>query len=178
MATLQSLTPEDIEQLLFATHAGMTEDEFEAAAKAFLDTAQHPRFGAPYTATVYQPMLELLAYLRANGFKTFVVSGGGVEFMRAYAEDIYGIPRDDVIGSSVEYAFQATDGGYALVRLPEMATVDLNDQKPVNIQRHIGRRPILAAGNSDGDIEMLQYTGGGGGPFLNLVIVHDETGGK
>jgi dipeptidyl-peptidase-4 len=174
MATLQSLTPEDIEQLLFATHAGMTEDEFEAAAKAFLDTAQHPRFGAPYTATVYQPMLELLAYLRANGFKTFVVSGGGVEFMRAYAEDIYGIPRDDVIGSSVEYAFQATDGGYALVRLPEMATVDLNDQKPVNIQRHIGRRPLLAAGNSDGDIEMLQYTGGGGGPFLNLVIVHDD----
>jgi len=139
-----------------------------------LSAATHPRFDVPYTATVYQPMLELLAFLRANGFKTFVVSGGGVEFMRAYAEDVYGIARDDVIGSSVEYAFQATDDGFVLVRLPEIATVDLNAAKPVNIQRHIGRRPILAAGNSDGDIEMLQYTGGGSGPFLNLVIVHDD----
>ena len=174
MAALQQLSTQDVETLLMATHAGMTEAEFEAAAKTFLDTATHPRFAVPYTATVYQPMLELLTFLRANGFKTFVVSGGGMEFMRAYAEDVYGIARDDVIGSSVEYEFQATDDGYALVRLPEIADIDLNAQKPVNIQRHIGRRPILAAGNSDGDIEMLQYTGGSDTPFLNLVIVHDD----
>ena len=174
LAALQALSTEDVEKLLMATHAGMTEAEFEAAAQAFLATATHPRFDVPYTATVYQPMLELLTFLRAHDFKTFVVSGGGAEFMRAYAEDVYDIPRDDVIGSSIEYEFQATADGYVLVRLPEVADIDLNAQKPVNIQRHIGRRPILAAGNSDGDIAMLQYTGGDDGPFLNLVIVHDD----
>jgi hypothetical protein len=173
-AALQSLSPADVETLLFATHAGMREEAFEAAAKAFLDTAEHPRFGAPFTATVYQPMLELLAFLRANGFKTFIVSGGGVEFIRAYSEDIYGIARDDVIGSMLAYAFQSTADGSMLVRQPEIDDVDLNALKPVNIQRHIGRRPILAAGNSDGDLEMFQYTGGDAGPFLNLVIVHDD----
>ncbi|MBP8291249.1 MAG: DPP IV N-terminal domain-containing protein [Caldilineaceae bacterium] len=174
VAALQSLSAADVEKLLFATSAGLSEAEFEAAAQAFLATAEHPRFGALYTATVYQPMLELLALLRANGFKTFVVSGGGVEFIRAYSEDIYGIPRDDVVGSSLAYDFQQTAAGYTLMRQPAIDDVDLDELKPVNIQRHIGRRPILAAGNSDGDIEMLQYTGGDAGPFLNLVIVHDD----
>jgi hypothetical protein len=174
LATLASLGSEDVDKLLFTTSAGMTETEFEATAKEFLATATHPRFGAPYTATVYQPMLELLAFLRANGFKTFVVSGGGVEFIRAYSEDVYGIARDDVIGSSVLYGFEQAADGSVLIRQPEVADINLNEQKPINIQRQIGRRPILAAGNSDGDIQMFQYTGGDAGPFLNLLVVHDD----
>ena len=172
--TLQSLSAEDVEKLIFATHAGMTEEEFEATAKAFLDTAKHPRFGVLYTETVYQPMLELLAFLRANGFKTFIVSGGGVEFMRAFSEEVYGIPRENVVGSSLQYEFQQTPDGSVLVRQPEMVSFDDRAMKPVNIQLHIGRRPILAGGNSDGDLAMFQYTGGGEGPFLNLLLVHDD----
>ena len=158
--TLQSLGAEDIEKLVFTTHAGMTEEEFEATAKAFLDTAKHPRFGVPYTQTVYQPMLELLAFLRANDFKTFIVSGGGVEFMRVFSEEVYGIPRENVIGSSLQYEFQQTPDGSVLVRQPELVSFDDREMKPVNIQRHIGRRPIMAVGNSDGDLEMFQYAGG------------------
>ena len=158
--TLQSLSAEDVEKLIFTTHAGMTEEEFEAEAKAFLDTAKHPRFGVPYTETVYQPMLELLAFLRANGFKTFIVSGGGVEFMRTFSEEVYGIPRENVIGSSLQYEFQQTSDGSVLVRQPELVSFDDREMKPVNIQLHIGRRPILAVGNSDGDLAMFQYTGG------------------
>ena len=179
--TLQSLSAEDVEKLLFATHAGMTEEEFEATAKAFLDTAKHPRFGVLYTETVYQPMLELLALLRANGFRTFIVSGGGVEFMRVFSEEVYGIPRENVIGSSLQYEFQQTSDGSVLVRQPEMVSFDDREMKPVNIQLHIGRRPILAGGNSDGDLAMFQYTGGrssssegGKVPFLNLLLVHDD----
>ena len=142
--------------------------------KAFLETATHPRFGVHYTATVYQPMLELLAYLRANDFKTFIVSGGGTEFMRAFSEGVYGIARDNVVGSELEYAFEQTPEGSELIGLPEMGPLNVGELKPESIQRHIGRRPILAAGNSDGDLEMLEYTGGGEGPFLNLVIVHDD----
>ncbi len=173
-ATLQTLSAAQIEELLFATHAGMTVEEFNAQVQAFLAAATHPRFGVPYTQTVYQPMLELLAYLRAHGFKTFIVSGGGVDFMRAFAEDVYGIPPEQVIGSSLQYQFQQTPAGSALVRQPELVTFDDKAQKPVNIQRAIGRRPILAAGNSDGDLQMLQYTASGGGPFLNLLVVHDD----
>jgi putative hemolysin len=179
--TLQSLSAEDVEKLIFTTHAGMTEEEFEAAAKAFLDTAKHPRFGVPYTETVYQPMLELLAFLRANGFKTFIVSGGGVEFMRTFSEEVYGIPRENLVGSSLQYEFQQTSDGSVLVRQPELVSFDDREMKPVNIQLHIGRRPILAIGNSDGDLAMFQYTGGrsssseaGNVPFLNLLLVHDD----
>ena len=179
--TLQSLSAEDVEKLIFTTHAGMTEEEFEAEAKAFLDTAKHPRFGVPYTETVYQPMLELLAFLRANDFKTFIVSGGGVEFMRAFSEEVYGISRENVIGSSLQYEFQQTSDGSVLVRQPELVSFDDREMKPVNIQLHIGRRPILAVGNSDGDLAMFQYTGGrsssseaGKVPFLNLLVVHDD----
>ena len=163
-----------MQKLIYATSAGMTEEAFEAEAKAFLDTAKHPRFDVLYTQTVYQPMLELLAFLRANGFKTFVVSGGGADFMRVYSEEILDTPRDDIVGSSPGYKFQQTPDGFVLIRQPEMEPVNVNEMKPINIQRHIGRRPILAGGNSDGDLEMFQYTGGGGGPYLNLVIVHDD----
>jgi phosphoserine phosphatase len=171
---LQQLTPAEVETLIYATHAGMTAEEFEAEAKAFLDTAKHPRFGVLYTETVYQSMLELLAFLRANGFKTFVVSGGGAEFMRAFAEDVYGIPPENVLGSSLQYEFRQTATGSDLVREPEMVTFDDKEMKPVNIRRHIGRRPILAVGNSDGDLQMLQYTAGGKRPYLNLLLVHDD----
>ncbi len=172
--TLQSLSAEDVEKLVFATHAGMTEAEFDDAAAAFLATAKHPRFGVPYTATVYQPLLELLAYLRAHEFRTFIVSGGGVEFMRVFSEDVYGIPRENIIGSSLQYTFQLTPEGSVLVRQPEIVSFDNRAIKPVNIQLHIGRRPIVAVGNSNGDLEMFQYTGDDEGPFLNLAIVHDD----
>jgi len=171
---LASLEMEDIEKLLFATHAGMTEEEFEATTKAFLDTAKHPRFGVPYTATVYQPMLELLALLQSNDFKTFIVSGGGVEFMRVFSEEVYGIPRENVIGSSLQYKFQQTPEGVVLVRQPELVSLDDREMKPVNIQLHIGRRPIMAIGNSDGDLAMFQYTASRKGPYLNLLVVHDD----
>jgi hypothetical protein len=172
--TLQNLSPERVEELTFTTHAGMTEEEFEAEAEAFLETAVHPRFGVPYTATVYQPMVELLAFLQANGFRTFIVSGGGVEFMRTFAEEVYGIPRENVVGSSLQYDFELTDDGSVLLRQPELASFDNREMKPANIQLEIGRRPILAGGNSDGDLEMFQYTGGDEGPYLNLLIVHDD----
>ncbi len=179
--TLQNLSPEDVEKLLFTTHAGMTEEEFEAAATEFLATATHPRFGVPYTETVYQPMLELLAFLQANGFKTFIVSGGGVEFMRVFSEEVYGIPRENVVGSSLQYAFQQTPDASVLVRQPELVSFDDRAMKPANIQLEIGRRPIMAVGNSNGDLEMLQYTGGrsasaegGQLPYLNLLVVHDD----
>jgi putative hemolysin/phosphoglycolate phosphatase-like HAD superfamily hydrolase len=171
---LANLSAQDVQALIYATSAGMTEEEFEAAAKAFLDTAKHPRFQVPYTQAVYQPMLELLAFLRANGFKSFIVSGGGADFMRVYSEEILDTPRDDVVGSSPEYKFEPSGASYVLLREPGMEPMNLNEMKPINIQRHIGRRPILAGGNSDGDLEMFQYTGGGGGPYLNLVIVHDD----
>ena len=179
--TLQNLSTEDVERLLFTTHAGMTEEEFEATAASFLDTATQPRFGVPYTETVYQPMLELLALLQANGFKTFIVSGGGVEFMRVFSEEVYGIPRENVIGSSLQYAFQQTPDGSVLVRQPELVSIDDRAMKPANIQLEIGRRPIMAVGNSSGDLEMLQYAGGrsasaegGQVPYLNLLVVHDD----
>ena len=179
--TLQNLGAEEVEQLLFTTHAGMTEEEFEATAAEFLATARHPRFGVPYTKTVYQPMLELLAFLQANGFKAFIVSGGGVEFMRVFSEEVYGIPRENVIGSSLQYAFQQTPDGSVLIRQPELVSIDDRAMKPANIQLEIGRRPIMAVGNSNGDLEMLQYAGGrsasaegGQVPYLNLLVVHDD----
>ena len=171
---LETMSAEDVEKLVFATHAGMTEEQVDAAATAFLSDAKHPRFGVLYTDTVYQPMLELLALLQVNGFKTFIVSGGGVEFMRAFSEEVYGIPRENVIGSSLQYAFQQTPDGSVLVRQPELLSFDDRAMKPANIQLHIGRRPILAVGNSDGDLEMLQYTDSRNGPFLNLLLVHDD----
>ena len=161
-------------ELLMATHAGMTTDEFEATAEAWLASAKHPETGRAYTEMVYQPMLELLAYLRANGFHTYIVSGGGIDFMRPWTERVYGIPPEQVVGSSVRTRFELRDGVPVLVRVPELDFIDDKEGKPVGIQRHIGRRPIAAFGNSDGDLQMLQWTTAGSGPSLAVLIHHTD----
>jgi phosphoserine phosphatase len=161
-------------QLVMATHAGMTTDEFEQVVKDWIATARHPRFDRPYTECVYQPMLELLRYLRANGFKTWIVSGGGIEFMRPWAERVYGIPPEQVVGSSIKTKFEIRDGTPVLVRLPEVNFIDDKAGKPVGINQHIGRRPILAFGNSDGDLQMLQWTAAGHGARLMLLLHHTD----
>jgi len=162
-------------QLAMATHAGMTSEEFEKVVKDWITTAKHPKTGRLFTEMVYQPMLELLAYLRANGFKTFIVSGGGIEFMRPWSEQVYGIPPEQVIGSSIKTKFELRDGQPVLVRLPEMNFVDDGPGKPVGIQMHIGRRPVAAFGNSDGDLEMLQWTATGNGPRFCLYVHHTDS---
>lgn len=157
--------------VLMATHAGMTTDEFRKVVLDWLATARHPRFHRPYTDLVYQPMIELLSYLRGNAFKTFIVSGGGVEFMRPWVEKIYGIPPEQVVGSSGVVKFETgADGTPALMKLPQVEFVDDGPGKPVGINRFIGRRPIFAFGNSDGDLQMLQWTmAGAGARFAGLV---------
>jgi haloacid dehalogenase-like hydrolase len=161
-------------ELLMATHAGMTTDEFEKIVKDWIATAKHPKYHQPFTACVYEPMLELVTYLRANGFKTFIVSGGGIEFMRPWTEEVYGIPPEQVVGSSIKTKFELRDGVPVLVRLPEVNFIDDKAGKPVGILQHIGRRPIAAFGNSDGDLEMLQYTGAGSGARFCLYVHHDD----
>ncbi len=163
-----------IEKIVMTSHSGMTTDEFEKTVSDWLATARHPKFQRPYTELVYQPMLELLAYLRANGFKTFIVSGGGIDFMRPFTEAIYGIPPEQVIGSMGETRFEMRDGVPVLVKQPKLFFVDDKAGKPVGIHKFIGRRPILAFGNSDGDIEMLQWTTAGSGRRLGLFIHHDD----
>ena len=157
-----------------ATHAGTTTEEFEKIVKDWLATAKHPVTKRPYTEMVYQPMLELLVYLRANGFKTFIVSGGGIEFMRPWTEKVYGIPPEQVVGSSIKTKFELRDGKPVLVRLPELNFIDDKAGKPVGIQQHIGRRPIAAFGNSDGDLQMLQWTAAGPGPRFCFYIHHTD----
>jgi phosphoserine phosphatase len=148
-------------EMIMATHTGMTTEEFAQIVKDWISTAKHPKSRKLYTEMVYQPMLEVLAFLRTNGFKTFIVSGGGIEFMRPWAEKIYGIPPGQIIGSSVKTRFELRDGKAVLVRLPEVNFNDDKGGKPVGINQHIGRRPVMALGNSDGDLQMLQYTGAG-----------------
>ena len=160
--------------IVMATHAGMTTEEFEKIVQEWIATAKHPVTKRPYTEMVYQPMLELLAYLRANGFKTFIVSGGGIEFMRPWAEKVYGIPPEQVVGSSIKTKFELRDGKPVLVRLPEVNFIDDKAGKPVGIQQHIGRRPIAAFGNSDGDLQMLQWTTAGRGARLALIVHHTD----
>jgi phosphoglycolate phosphatase-like HAD superfamily hydrolase len=156
--------------VLALSHSGMTTEEFEGTVKDWLGTAKHPRFKRPYNELVYQPMLELLAYLRANGFKTFIVSGGGVEFMRAWVEKVYGIPPEQVVGSMGKQKFELREGKPVIVKLPAVDFIDDKAGKPVGIQRFIGRRPIFAFGNSDGDHQMLQWTAAGSGArFMGLV---------
>ena len=152
----------------------MTTVEFEQIVKDWLATAKHPKYNRPYTECVYQPMLELLAYLRANGFKNFIVSGGGIEFMRAWSEQVYGIPPEQVIGSSIQTKFEIRDGQPVLVRLPQLNFNGDKDGKPVAINQHIGRRPVMAFGNSTGDQQMLEYTQGGSGARFMLLILHDD----
>jgi phosphoserine phosphatase len=161
-------------EMLAATHTGMTTEEFEKIVKDWIAIARHPKTKRPYTEMVYQPMLGLLAYLRQNGFKTFVVSGGGIEFVRPWTEKVYGIPPEQVVGSNVKLKFEMRDGRPVLVKLP---AVDLNDDKegkPVGIESRIGRRPIAAFGNSDGDLQMLQWTTAGSGPRFALIVHHTD----
>jgi phosphoserine phosphatase len=162
-------------EMMMATHAGMTTDEFEKIVTDWVTTAKHPKTGRLYTEMIYQPMLELLAYLRANGFKTYIVSGGGVEFIRPWAQKVYGIPPEQVIGSSIKTRFELRDGKPILVRLPEINFVDDGPGKPVGLHLHIGRQPIAAFGNSDGDLQMLQWTAAGSGPRFCLYVHHTDT---
>jgi len=163
-----------IMELILATHAGMTPDQFEKTVQDWLATARHPRFKRLYIECVYQPMLEVLRHFRENGFKTFVVSGGGVEFMRPWTEKIYAIPRERVVGSSIKMNFEMKDGRPTLIRLPEIDFIDDKMGKPVGIQKFIGRRPIAAFGNSDGDLQMLQWTTAEPGARLGVIIHHTD----
>jgi phosphoglycolate phosphatase-like HAD superfamily hydrolase len=160
--------------MLAATHSGMTTEEFDKMVSTWISTAKHPKSGKLLTGMVYQPMLELLAYLRANGFKTFIVSGGGIEFMRPWSERVYGIPPEQVVGSSGGLKYEVRDGKPVIIKLPELAFMDDKEGKPVGIQRHIGRRPIAAFGNSDGDLQMLQWTAAGSGTRFCLYVHHTD----
>jgi len=161
-------------EIIIVTHAGMTTADFEQIVKDWIATAKHPKFKRPYTECIYQPMVELLAYLRANGFKTFIVSGGGIEFMRPWTEKVYGIPPEQVVGSSIKTKYEMRDGKPVLMRLPEMNFIDDKAGKPVGINSHIGRRPIAAFGNSDGDQQMLEWTQAGSGARLMMLVHHDD----
>ena len=162
-------------ELVAVTHAGMTTAEFEKITTEWLATARDQRFKRPYTELVYKPMLELLSYLRANGFRTFIASGGGIEFMRPWTERIYGVPPEQVIGSSIKTRFEMRDGTPVLFRLPDINFIDDKAGKPVGINEHIGSRPIAAFGNSDGDLEMLQWaTLGASGARFGLVVHHTD----
>jgi len=161
-------------QIVMATHAGITTEEFANVVKSWIETAKHPKYQMRYDQLVYQPMLELLSYLRANGFKTFITSGGGIEFMRVFSQRVYGIPPEQIIGSSIKTKFEMRDGQPVLVRLPEINFVDDKDGKPVGINQFIGRRPIAAFGNSDGDLQMLQWTTSGSGLRFALIVHHTD----
>jgi phosphoserine phosphatase len=174
VAKLGELGTKPILELLAVANSGMTVEEYDRSIRDWLATARHPRFKRPYTDLVYAPMQELLQYLRANGFKTFVVSGGSVEFMRPWVEQAYGIPRDQVVGTQQEVKFEVVDSLPRLVRQPKIDFVDDGPGKPVGIYRHIGRRPIAAFGNSDGDLQMLQITAAGPRRSLVVLIHHDD----
>jgi phosphoserine phosphatase len=161
-------------ELVMASHAGMSTAEFEAIVTHWLDKAHHPRFKRRYTELVYQPMLELLAFLRVSGFKTFIVSGGGVEFMRPMTEKVYGIPPEQVVGSTIQTKYEVKDGKPVLIRLPKIDFIDDKAGKPVGINKFIGRRPVAAFGNSAGDREMLEWTGAGSGARLMMLVFHDD----
>jgi phosphoglycolate phosphatase-like HAD superfamily hydrolase len=161
-------------KIVVATHSGMTVDEFNGIARDWFTTARHPVTKRLYTEMVYQPMLELLAYLRSNAFKTFIVSGGGIDFIRVFSERVYGIPTQQVVGSSGRVKFEMQNSKWVLMRLPELNFVDDGPGKPVGINENIGRRPIAAFGNSDGDMQMLQYTTGGSGARFGLIVHHTD----
>jgi phosphoglycolate phosphatase-like HAD superfamily hydrolase len=173
-AALAALGEKGFLSLVAATHAGVTVAEFEKTVRDWLATARHPRFDRPYTSLVYQPMLELLTFLRASGFKTFIVSGGGVEFMRPWVPATYGIPPEQIVGSSGRTAFRLDGDIPAIVKLPEIEFIDDGPGKPVGINRFIGRRPVFAAGNSDGDLQMLQWTTLNTGPRFAMIVHHTD----
>jgi len=172
--TLAASGMEGLLQLTMASHAGMTTVEFAEIVKDWISKAKHPRFNRLYTQLIYQPMLELLTYLRSNGFKTYIVSGGGIDFMRPWTEKVYGIPPEQVIGSSIKTKFEIREGKPVLVRQAEIDFIDDKEGKPVGINKFIGRRPILAFGNSDGDLEMLQWTQAGDGLTMMAIIHHTD----
>ncbi|MGB0344815.1 MAG: HAD family hydrolase, partial [Coraliomargarita sp.] len=161
-------------ELVLASHSGMTATAFRGLVQDWLSAAKHPGTGRPYTEMVYQPMLELLDYLRANGFKTYIVSGGGIEFMRVFSEAVYGIPPEQVVGSSVRSDYEVIDCEPVFTRKPELAFINDKAGKPLGILQHIGRRPVLAFGNSDGDFQMLEWTTAGEGPRLGLLLHHTD----
>jgi phosphoglycolate phosphatase-like HAD superfamily hydrolase len=174
LKTIAALGKQAAFEFGFATHAGITADQFDAIARAWFAKAQHPTLGRLFQDNVYQPQIELLDCLRANGFKTFIVSGGGIDLIRAFAEEKYGIPRDQIIGSSVKSRFEMRDGKAEIVKLAELDSFDDREVKPQNIYLHTGRRPILAFGNSDGDLAMMRYARTGPGPRLALLLHHDD----
>ena len=172
--TLGGLGEKGLLELVMATHGGMTTVEFAEVVNDWLATARHPQTQRRFTEMVFQPMLELLAYLRANGFKTFIVSGGGIEFVRTFSERVYGIPPEQVVGSSIVTKFEVRDGAPVLVRQPQLNFLDDREGKPVGINQHIGRRPIAAFGNSDGDFQMLEWVTGDTGARFGMVLHHDD----
>jgi phosphoserine phosphatase len=174
LKTLQSLGKQALLELAFATHAGMTAGEFGRIARRWFATAQHPKFERLFTECTYQPQVELLEHLRANGFKNFIVSGAGIDLMRAFAEEAYGIPREQIVGSSARTRFEIRDGRGVLMKVAELNSFDDREAKVQNIGLHIGRRPLLAFGNSDGDLAMLRYTKTGSGERLALLLHHDD----
>lgn len=174
MTALAASGKKGLLEILAASHTGMSSAEFQRIASDWLAAAKHPRFKRGYTELVYQPMLELLAYLRDNGFSTYIVSGGGIEFVRNFSEPVYGIPPAQVVGSSIKTEYKVVDGKPKIMRLPEVNFIDDKAGKPVGINQHIGKRPIFASGNSDGDFEMLEWTTAGDGPRFGLIVHHTD----
>lgn len=162
-------------EVVMKSHSGMTEDQFSKAVGDWLATAKHPDTGRAYNQMIYQPMVELLDYLRANGYKTFIVSGGGIDFLRVWAEEAYGIPPYQIVGSSIKAKFEEVDGKFQVVKIPELNFIDDKAGKPVGIHQHIGKKPVIAVGNSDGDFEMIQYTTEADGPRLGIYIHHTDS---
>jgi phosphoserine phosphatase len=170
----KSVPKEEMIRVLLEAHAGMGPEEFDHIAGEWLATARHPRFNVPFTALIYKPMLELMDYLRSNGFKVFIVSGGGIDFIRIFSEKKYGVPRENVVGSSLEYEYRRNDGKWRLTRVGKLGKYDDKEGKPESIALHIGRRPILVGGNSDGDLAMMRYAADGSRPLLNVLVHHDD----
>ena len=174
MQTVAASGMKGLMEILMVTHSGMSEPDFQKMAGEWLRTTKQSRFNRPFVELTYQPQLELLAYLRANDFKTFIVSGGGISFMRAVTEQAYGIPPEQVVGSSITTEFKMVDGKQELIRMPKLFFIDDKDTKPVGINQHIGRRPILAFGNSDSDMQMIEYTMAGDGLRMGLFVHHTD----
>lgn len=175
MASLKQQGMDGVMKLIMTTHAGMTEAEFRETVSQWADTARHPQTGMRYVDMVYQPMLELLDYLKENGFRTYIVSGGGVSFMRAWAPEVYGIPEERIIGTTLETEFVNDSAGQKVMRKPAIDFIDDKEGKPENINRIIGKKPLIAFGNSDGDLAMMQYTASRQGPFLVAYIHHTDS---
>lgn len=174
METLMGYGVNGLLQIAMATHTGMTTDEFDESVRVWIDTARHPQKDVPYTDLIYQPMQELIDYLEANDFKVFIVSGGGIDFMRVWVEEVYGLPRDQVVGTSIKKEYDYNNGEPFIRRLAEIDLIDDKGGKPVGIDRYIGRKPVFSAGNSDGDLEMMRWTESNDYPSLQLFVHHDD----